>query len=304
MKVICWNIRKNNAKNIQTNLIVNAVQKALDKHPDMPWLLVILENTSGGETIGDQLQTALKGHWHMTCAAGGGAHTRENVLLVGGNCVCTNAQSHVGWQQAFDGSHLLLHTSHIMQVQNHGQTQSRQLRSGTTQGTVNTARRENPWNATNCRNPVVVDISAQHRSYRFGFVHSPGPQEGVSYSDLSYAEAYFSCIVRSLQTLGLDGLIGDFNMYGSEPVDPGTYGMTNVTSALGGTTFKRATNSIGNSKLDRAYLTSRFANHSLVELVDGGADTSDHAGIGITIVDVRDLEMLANVATDAMPMDI
>lgn len=280
MQVICWNIRKNNAKNIQVELIAAAVAKSAD--PRAPWLLAILENTKDGDTVGERLRTALGGQWHHVIAAGGGAHTRENVVLIGGGgCAFKIAVADTSWQAMFGGRYNLDYFSNVVHAESHASQSS--TRASTTTARVTSARKERPWDPGNCRNPILVKVGANGRDYSFGFVHSPGPAEGVTYSAATYAETYFSCIMESLQSLGLDGLLGDFNMYGSEPRPDGGGTLTDVSINLGGTTFKKATDTVGDSRLDRAYLSSRFALHSAVSLVNGSSLASDHVGVYIRL---------------------
>ncbi len=296
MKVICWNIQKNNATNIRADLICEALKTTLK--PGEPWLLAILENKSGGDSVGQTLCTGLNGSWFHTAPAGGGTHTQENVVLVGGNCDYRGHASDTSWQAMFGGAFNLQYFSHVSAVE--AQAQNSRSRATTHQATVATARRETPWEPSNCRNPVLVEINDGSRNYRFGFVHSPGPQEGVSYSDYTYAQSYFSCIMESLQHQGLDGLMGDFNIYGSEPARVDGGALQDVSFDLGGTTFKKATASVGNSRLDRAYLTSRYALHSQLGLVNGTIDASDHVGVWVDLATCGDcLHALSEAAEQA-----
>lgn len=284
MQIISWNIRKNNADNIPAERISGAVKEAIDLKK--PWVLAILENTSGGDGVGGTLCGQLQGSWSRTVPAGGGTHTKENVVLVGGGCILKGHGVDTSWQAMFGGVHNLQYFSHVAQVE-HRTSQSR-TRPTTNARTVETARNEAPWDPSKCRNPVLIEVNDGSRDYKFGFVHSPGPQEGVSYSNQKYAQTYFTCIMESLQHRNLDGLLGDFNIYGSEPgrLDDGK--LQDVSLDLGGTTFKKATDSVGDSRLDRAYLTSRFALHSKIGLVNGGKEASDHVGVSAELLSCGD----------------
>lgn len=299
MKVICWNIQRNNASNIRADLISNAISQCVASHE--PWLLAILENKSGGDSVGQSLCTALQGSWHTTVPAGGGAHTSENVVLVGGSCGLRNTAIDTGWQAMFGGKFNLQYFSHVAHAE--AMAQQSITRASTHQASIATARREPPWDPSNCRNPVLVQVNDGVRDYSFGFVHSPGPQEGVSYSDYSYAQTYFSCIMESLQHHGLDGLMGDFNLYGSEPARLDGGALRDVSFDLGGTTFKKATGSVGDSRLDRAYLTSHYALHSQLNLLNGGIEASDHVGICVDLATCGDcLHALADAADQHPPI--
>jgi endonuclease/exonuclease/phosphatase family metal-dependent hydrolase len=286
MYVICWNIRTNNDKNIPDKLVSEAIKRSIDT--TKPWVLAILENKSGGDAVGEVLRQRLSGTWSYTVPAGGGAHTSENVVLVGGGCMLKNCGIDTSWQEKFGGAFNMGYMSHVASAQEKQQTHGGSMRASTLQAGVDTARRDAPWDPSNCRNPVWIEVNDGTQNYRFGFVHSPGPREGVRWDDTKYAQAYFTCIMQSLQEYKLDGLMGDFNVYGSEPPRHDDGGLQDVSFDLGGTTFKKATNTVGDSRLDRAYLTARYALHSTASLVNGGSDASDHVGICIQVIDCED----------------
>jgi hypothetical protein len=122
MQIISWNIRKNNADNIPAERISGAVKEAIDLKK--PWVLAILENTSGGDGVGGTLCGQLQGSWSRTVPAGGGTHTKENVVLVGGGCILKDHGVDTSWQAMFGGVHNLQYFSHVAQVE-HRTSQSR-----------------------------------------------------------------------------------------------------------------------------------------------------------------------------------
>jgi hypothetical protein len=285
MQIICWNIKTNNARNIRTSLICDAVRSTT--RLGEPWVVAILENKSGGEAIGQALCTELGGDWSRSCDAGGGAHTSESVVLVGGNCVFFGAEAHTGWQDLFNGEHGLGFFSHVSHAED--RTTQRRVRPTTAQKTVQTAWNKLPWEADKCRNPILLSVAAADQVYRVGFVHSPGPQESAGFfGDRTYAESYFACILESLDTLGLDVLMGDFNMYGSEPPRIDSGDLHDIGVDTGGTTFKRVSAAVGDSRLDRVFARSEYATHSQVGLVNGGIAASDHVGLGVRLVSQGD----------------
>jgi hypothetical protein len=291
MKVICWNIRQNTGKNIQPELIRSSLAKVVE--PGEPWILAVLENKGDGIAVEDALKGALQtlvkpGTVPATkiVSAGGGRHTSENVVLIAGNCDIANAQAYHGWKDSFrkktqsehdEYSSAKLESPHMAR-----------FRSSTQDVAQASLKRATPWDADKCRSPVIVDCMADGQTYKFGFVHSPGPRESPAYSqgDESYAKIYFTEIMEGLKEQDLSCLMGDFNLYGSEP--KGSLGkMVEITKDLGGTTFARIAATLGDSRLDRGYASPRFCNNSSAELVDGSPAVSDHAGVCITLREER-----------------
>jgi hypothetical protein len=278
MQIICWNIRKNNAKNIKPEAIKEAVMKKINT--GAPWLFSVLENAKDGDTVGDALKTALGGTWFKVIDAGGGTHTKENVVLIGGGgCVEKKSTADTTWQKTFDANNALLFMGSVAKQE--VKTLESRLRDTTVQNSI-----EESWDASNCRNPIVVEVTTPNTSHKFGFVHSPGPQEGTTYTG-KYAKTYFETIKRSLKDQNLDGLMGDFNIYGSANIDDKDGLNTPDMKLEGGTTYKPATGKLGDSRLDRVFLADRYCCHSTLGLIDGGSKVSDHAGVFVKLIDCK-----------------
>ena len=286
MHVICWNVRTNNEEKIRERCdamgrtLETAHQRPLNQGlGNLPWMMAILENKSGGNEAGIMLRQRMQGSWHHAAALGGGSHTRENIVLLGGNCSLISAQQFNGWQEGF--------RQHIQQAKLSAQSAVQQreihskLRTTTQNKSVDRFDEEDVWSPANCRNPLLVEVrsNADQRVYRFAFVHAPGPQEGATYTE-EYAKIYFREVMGSLASAGLDCLMGDFNVYGSDPHAVDSLRRFGDTSA--GTTYNGA-GTQGTSVLDRAYVARQYESHSLFGLYDGGPDISDHLGVGVTL---------------------
>lgn len=286
MLIISWNVKTNNAGNFgdRYNPMCQAIydQYGEQINSGAPWVLAVLENKSGGTDIGNNLCARLGGQWSFAPSLGGGAHTTENVILIGGNCAVTAHGANTDWKNIFNTRLQTSHASAIAQVHDKFANGARSMRASTQMKSIATVENDNPWVADNCRNPYLIEIAASTGTFRLGFVHSPGPQEKVSYHDDSYASLYFESILTALKDRSLNCLIGDFNIYGSEPVDPTKYGLYPVGKNMGGTTFD-GEGGVGNSRLDRAYVASGHALHSPTALLNGSNVVSDHLGLGVSL---------------------
>ena len=301
MQIICWNIQTNNAKNIQPAKIADAVNQKIDKGE--PWLLAILENKSDAKDVASQIRAApaLNGEWVEVVDAGGESHTKEYVLLIGGGgCICKSAKTDEGWKKLFDKTISDNHNQMIGK-QKEKYDDGRKFRQSTIEKGEASVLNVIPWESSKCRNPVVVEVGTGVTTHKFGFVHSPGPREKQVAAG-PYAHIYFESVFKSLDVEGLDGLMGDFNIYGSEPIDFKDYSLGPPDQKTKGTTFKKSLDTLGDSRLDRVYLKSQYACHSKLALVESTKDVSDHAGLRVELIDCKtrckkmDAKMIAQEA--------
>lgn len=226
MQVVCWNInvRKNNPDDFPYKEVCDALKPLIDVTE--AWLLVVLENKSRGSALADELAMRLKatlgGQLNVGCAshlAGGGPHTTENMLFVGAGCEVA-ARCHHKWRAPFEeilDEAKKEYRRGALDLRERYRIKSRASTRIKTHKSIDEIRL---WKASNCRDPIVASIDdSAGENWEIAFVHAPGPQESPAALRLIYSELYFQTIMASMSEheISLDGVFGDFNLYGRVP---------------------------------------------------------------------------------------
>lgn len=298
IQLICWNMQKINKGNAEAkaSLMLSAIEKAKGFDINKPWALAILECKGDGKTVGEAIRFKLKGAASCSIDAEGGAHTKEHVVLIwGGGCKPSGGVAHTDWQTHFDTKLSTTKTSFDL-AQSLNRHSPRDAVVASSSASKNQAL-DDVWSAENCRNPVLVQFTAGADSIKVAFVHSPGPSAKHALGkNAEYAKTFFSSISRSLAEAGIDIVMGDFNIYSEEDLEPDpAWDLTLLENSLAGpgTTYK-SSGERSSSQLDRVFMSSEFVFGSNVSLLDGKIEASDHLGV---FVDVR----RASLGNGALP---
>lgn len=290
MLVITWNVRKHNAERFQKELMVNAVKKQI--RLGEPWVLALLENVADGDEIGRTLVNELGGTHSLSISAGGNRNTAENVVIICGNCDSLTAEKYSGWEAEFNSRGGEIRDQAISMAKDKGADGARySLRDNTVSKGVVQAQNAPQWGSENCRSPVIAQVKAGNQQYKLCFIHSPGPQACSTLSKEKYAMRYFSSVMTKLQHEGVDGVFGDFNIYGAIDSTAHEF-VADVSVEAGGTTFSKlgALDTPGKSRLDRAFISRQYAGTSQAWAVNGTATLSDHLGLAVTLEKLTDAE--------------
>jgi len=295
IQIMCWNMERITANNCtgKVKSMVEAIGKTAKGN--QPWALAVLECKDNGMAVATQLQHSLHGAGIEIIEANGKGSTKENVVLIyGGGCTFQGGAAHQEWHGAFTEK-MQAETANFVNLQFAAASSpnARALRERQADGYGRDATMlkamDGQWKAENCRDPVLVKLSADGEAFSIAFVHSPGPGAKAQMSEaISYAKTYFKCITKSLADAGAEVVMGDFNIYGSDDIQTHQdWSLKEVADAVAGpgTTFK-ITGDRSSSQLDRVFMHSKYVFGSKVTLMDAKVDASDHLGL------------YANIATD------